>query len=316
MSKLKFKAQLVVKMRLKAWWLRTVARRRDPGVAYHPFLLTGPPRSGTSLLTNLLGRKRNVLIANEPLVCGDPLMKRGRPVDLIHGYLNDMARLAVRDGRMWTQVDPEEQSKATTDTANRGAVRRQVDVDLDPNQPLCLGMKHPMPFMECLEPLLSEWPDLRILLTIRDPHSTIRSWRETTYGWQPGLDDPRFRHGRALYDMVPATDDQLERRAHLWRLLVERAEDCAARFPQQLLVFRYEELLAEPAAVMQRLFAHIQAPSPDDPIDVADVKPQHRSKYRGLEPDEVQTITRICAEADARTAWTTPDVAVDEQVPS
>lgn len=303
MSRLKFKAQLVAKMRLKARWLRSVARRRDPGVEYAPFLLTGPPRSGTSLLTSLLGRKSNVLIANEPLVCGDPLMKRGRPVDLVHGYLNEMARLAVNEGRMWTQVDPEDTSKATTDTANRGAVRQQVDVQVDPNLPLCLGMKHPMPFMECLEPLLAEWSDLRVLLTIRDPHSTIRSWRETTYGWQPGLDNPKFNHGRELYNMVPPTDDELERRAHLWRLLVERAETCATKYPDQLLVFRYEELLAEPASVMTRLFNHIKAPNADEPIDVSDVKPQTRSRYRGLEQHDVDTITRVCADADARTAW-------------
>ncbi len=293
MGKLAFKSSLILKLRLRAAWLRHVEARRNPGMAYSPFLLTGPPRSGTSLLTALMARKPNVLVVNEPVVVGDPLMKRGRPVDLVRGYMNLVVREALATGTMMTQVDPESPGQSTTDTANRGAVRYRVNVDVDRSRPLCVGIKHPIPFMECLEELVTGWPELKVLISIRDPLPTIRSWRETGYGWQPGLDDPRFAHGRRLYRMVPATDNELERRAHLWRILVEQAKEWGEKRPQQVHVFRYERLLAHPAETMSELFSFIGAPDSAAPIDVSDVRPQSRDRYKGLTGEESELIERV-----------------------
>ncbi len=305
MARLKFRSSLVYKMRLRALWLRAIESKRSPGIEIKPFILTGPPRSGTSLLTALLTRKDNVLVANEPVVVGDPLLARGDPARLLRGYMNSLARQAVRRGTMSTKVDRKDPSRPTTDTAHRGAIRRDVPVTIDRNRPLCVGVKHPISFMEFLPELVEGWPQLKVIVLARDPMDTIRSWRETTYGWQPGLDDPTQGLWRRMYAEIPADASPLARRAHLWNLLVERGEKYAATHPGQVMLLRYESLLADPAATMRRLFEHIGADRPEIPIDVADVRPQTHASYKGFTDEEVQMIRSICGETDRRTRTTT-----------
>lgn len=300
MARLQFKATLVLKMRLKAAWLRAVETRRDAGVEVRPFILTGPPRSGTSLLSALLSRKDNVLVSNEPVVLGDPLLARGDAPALVRGYANAVARQAVKHGTMSTKVDPNDLSKPTTDTAAKGAVRRDVSVDIDRNSPLCVGVKHPISFMEFLDELVDGWPELKVIVLARDPVPTIKSWRETTYGWQPALDDRKAGLWRRMYADVPKCDTPLERRAHLWRLLVERGLAKAQAKPGQVKFVRYEWLLDDAARVMRELFEHIGAPDAAGPIDVSDVRPQQRTAYKGFSEDEIAMIQGICGAVDAR----------------
>ena len=300
-ARLQFKPSLVLKMRLRALWLRAVESGRDPGIEIKPFILTGPPRSGTSLLSALLARKANVVVVNEPVVVGDPLLARGNPARLLRGFMNSIARQIVRQGTMPTKVDRKDPSRPTTDTAHRGSVRRDMSVVIDQARPLCVGVKHPISFMEFLGELVEAWPELKVIVLARDPVLTIRSWRETTYGWQPGLDDRRMWIWRRIYREVPADATPLAKRAHLWKLLVERGEKYRASHPSQVIVQRYEALLADPAAAMARLFTHIGADRPGEPIDVSDVRPQQHTSYKGFTDEEVSMIQSICGDADQRT---------------
>jgi len=282
-------------------WLRVIESGRDPGIAITPFILTGPPRSGTSLLSVLLARKANVVVVNEPVVVGDPLLARGDPAKLLRGFMNSIARQIVTQGTMPTKVDQKDPSRPSTDTAHRGAMRRDMSVVIDKARPLCVGVKHPISFMEFLGELVEGWPELKVIVLARDPVQTIRSWRETTYGWQPGLDDRRKGIWRRLYGEVPTDAAPLAKRAHLWKLLVERGEKYSAGHPSQVIVQRYEGLLADPAAAMSRLFRHIGADRPEEPIDVSDVRPQQHTSYKGFTDEEVGMIKGICGEADRRT---------------
>ncbi|MFG0328595.1 MAG: sulfotransferase [Phycisphaerales bacterium] len=300
-SRLQFKRSLVLKMKLRAAWLRAVEARRRPGVEVHPFIVTGPPRSGTSLLNALLMRKSNVLVVNEPVVVSDPLLAQGAPARLVQGYVNTVARQAVRDGTLTTKVDPSSPGRPTTDTWNVGAARDEVTIEIDRSQPLCVGVKHPVSFMEFLDELLAGWSRLRAIIIVRDPWSTLRSWRETGFGWQPQIDDPSSGPWRKLYDLIPAVGDPLERRAHLWKILVERGVEQAQRRPGQALFLRYEELLERPDQVMVRLYRHIGAINPERPVDTSDVRPQARAEYRGLSETEVSMIRRICGDLDTAT---------------
>jgi len=300
-TRLQFKRSLAIKMKLKSAHLRLVKARQNPGIEMRPFIVTGPPRSGTSLMTALLARKPNVLVANEPVVVGDPLLAMGQPARLLRGYMVGMAQKAVHEGKFTTKVDPDEVDRATTDTANKGALRSDITIELDRSRPLCTGVKHPVSFMEFLEELVTGWDHLQVIAIVRQPGPTIRSWRETTYGWQPGLDGPNEGLQRRMYAQIPPTDNPLARRAHLWTLMVERAAHWARERPHQVLFFRYEELLERPADVMRRLYEHIRAPEAGTPIDVSDVSPQNRPAYRGFSEEEAALIESICGETDRRT---------------
>jgi len=300
MSALLFKRSIYVKMTIKAFLLRNISAHKRPGIVMKPFIVTGPPRSGTSLLSALLARKSNVLVANEPVVVSDPCLELGAPARLVRGYLTEMARKAVFEGKMSTKVDPTQTERPTTDTAHVGAVRSDVSITIDKNLPLAVGAKHPISFMEFLEELTSGWPALKVIIIARDPIASIRSWRETKYGWQPALDDRKAGLWRKMYEKIPACDTPLERRAHLWNLLIDRGMDVRERYPEQVVFLRYEELLEKPALVMNRLFSHIGAPHPEAPIDVSDVKPQSRPNFKGFTEEEIAMFQRVCGDRDAK----------------
>lgn len=300
MAALLFKRSIWIKMAIKAFLLRNISARKNPGIEMKPFIVTGPPRSGTSLLSALLARKTNVLVANEPVVVSDPCMEMGAPARLLRGYMVEMARKAVFEGKMSTKVDPTRTERPTTDTAHVGAVRSDVPVTIDRSLPLAVGVKHPISFMEFLEELTGGWPELKVIIIARDPIASIRSWRETSYGWQPALDDPKAGLWRRMYGQIPSCQTPLERRAHLWNLLIDRAEEVAGRYPSQVRMLRYEELVEKPAEVVSALYEHIGAPDAATPIDVRDVKPQSRPNFKGFTEDEVAMLKRVCGDRDER----------------
>ena len=298
----KLKPALVWRFRAKAAWHRWLSIHGKVGVEVRPFIVTGPARSGTSLLTALLTRKPNVLVVNEPVVVSDLTFAEYDVAKLLRGYFNATARRAVTKGRLKTKVDPDSPDQPTTDTANMGYARNDVPVSVDPARPLALGVKHPQTFMEYLEEICDGWPELKVICAIREPGPTIRSWRETGFGWDPQLDDKTLGIWRRHYDLIPAdVTDPLEKRAHLWRIQVERAHAFAAARPEQVLIARYEELVRDPAAALARMFTHVGADSPTEPIDVSDVKVQERPSYRGFTEAEAELIERVCAAADALT---------------
>ena len=51
---------------------------------------------------------------------------------------------------------------------------------------------------------------------------------------------------------------------------------------------------------MARLFRHIRAPMPDEPIDVSDVRPQKHASYKGFTEEEAAMIEDVCGEANQR----------------
>ncbi len=298
----KLRPSFVWKFRLKAAqhrWLHSMSKCGEAEV--RPFLVTGPARSGTSLLTALLTRKPNVLVVNEPVVVSDLTFVEYDPARLLKGYVGYTAHRAITTGRLKTKVDPDSPDKPTTDTANRGYARNDVPVEVDASKPLAIGIKHPQTFMEFLDEIWDGWPELKVICAIRDPGPTIRSWRETGFGWDPQIDDPSQGIWRRYYEQIPAdVTDPLVKRAHVWRIQVERACAWAKERPEQFLISRYENVVANPALAMAKLFHHVEAADPDDPMDVSDVQPQGRAEYRGFTDEEAQMIESICGESNSR----------------
>ena len=298
----KLKQALIWRFRIKAFRHRWLSTLRSPGLDLRPFIVTGPPRSGTSLLTALLTRKPNVLVVNEPVVVSDLTFAEYDPAKLLRGYFYHTARVAAKHGKLRTKVDPDSPDKPTTDTANRGYARDDVTVEIDRTKPLAIGVKHPQTFMEFLEPICNGWPELKVICAIREPGPTIRSWRETTYGWDPQIDDKTKGIWRRYYELVPSdVTDPLAKRAHVWRILVERAHEWQQKRPEQVLISRYEDLVQNPIESLARMFRHVDAHEPDAPIECSDVQHQNRPSYRGFTEEEAAMIESICSDANQKT---------------
>lgn len=297
----KLRPAFVWKFRIKAFRHRWLSTLRKPGIDVQPFLVTGPPRSGTSLLTALLTRKPNVLVVNEPIVVSDLTFVEYDPAELLKGYFNHTARRAVTRGLLKTKVDPDHPHHSTTDTANRGYARNDVPVRIDPTRPLAIGVKHPQTFMEFMQEICDAWPELRIVCAVRDPGPTIRSWRETRFGWDPQIDDPSQGIWRRYYELIPIeVTDPLEKRAHVWRILAERSLEFSEKYPGRVMISRYEDLVRNPAESLARIFRHIGTDHPEESVDTSDVQHQDRPNYRGFTESEAAMIERICASVNSR----------------
>lgn len=284
----------MIRAKVRSWHDGAIGWRRTPAGTIRPFIITGPPRSGTSLMNALLGRKGNVVVVNEPLELMPRVFLKGDSTRKLRGFLNRTARRAVEQGVVVNKVDPKQPDRPTSDTFNQGAQWRAIPIQIDRAQPVCVAAKATMPLLDCLETVCEQWPELQVLIMVREPGPTIRSWKQT-FGWQPGLDRAGAGYQFRIYDKVDRQGDALVRRARLWRALVEEAMRLADQRSQQVRIVRYERLLERPADEMAAIFSHIGAANPQEPIDVSDVRPQQRPGYVGFSEEEADVIREACA---------------------
>ena len=284
--------------RAKAWELRhrLFTLRRGCDLTMRPFVVAGAPRSGTSLFCTLLSEKPNVIAVNEPKQIAGRRLLIADPVVTVRGFLTYTANQAFHRGSIINKVDPESPNQMTTDTWNRGSEYRRIAVDIDTSLAVSVGVKAPVPLFDQLGIFGEAWPGLRSLVLFRDPLRTINSWRQS-FGWQPGLDDPKKGPAFKIYEKVGKQGSALERRARLWKVMAEEALALKQSYSDAILLIRYEEVLADPQGVIARAARHIGAPDPDYEIDVSFVRPQSRPNYKHLDDEEVAMITDICGGA-------------------
>ena len=285
-------------IRAKYWqtYYRFITLKRKPLANMRPFIVAGPPRSGTSLLCTLLNSKSNIIISNEPKQITGKRFALADPTTLLKGFLNETTHRAVKKRKILNKVDPHNPDKLTADTFNTGSARQFVPVNINPDLPLIVGVKAPTPLFDNLKTFCTNWPDLKALIIIRDPLRTINSWRNS-FGWQPALDDPKAGPQLNFYKSIPPCNSPLEKRAHLWRIMAEIAIKRKQQFPHAVALIQYENLLADPQNQITRAAKHLGAPNPDQKIDTSFVRPQSRPNYKNLNENEISTIKNICTPA-------------------
>lgn len=282
-------------LRAKYWqyYYQYITLKRKPIPNLQPFIVAGPPRSGTSLLCTLLNAKPNIIISNEPKQITGKRFELANPTTLLKGFINQTARTAIRKRKIFNKVDPKNHDKLTADTFNTGSARRYVPININPDQPLALGVKAPMPLLDNLEDFCNNWPELKAVLIIRNPFRTINSWRNT-FGWQHGLDDPSKGARLKIYSRVPPSENPLERRAHLWKITVDECKHHAQKRPDRVLLIQYENLIDYPQEIITETAKHLRSPEPETLIDTSTVHPQSRPNYKNLEEVDIELINRIC----------------------
>lgn len=218
-------------------WLR-LPRRRD-------FLITGIPRSGTSLLCSLLDGQSRWLVVNEPIEVFDLLAQRpdASGLGLMHAQLRERI---FRGEPIFNKVD---NGKVVSDTAlrdERVAYHPQVG-----SNDFWLGSKNTLVYLAAL-PMIRElnWP---VVATVRHPLDSLASWRNTFDHLREARVDtfavanPAFKGWsnaqRAALAEITCQPDAALRRVLLWRLLARVLLDNA----HWLKLWRYEDLTTDVA---------------------------------------------------------------------
>ena len=220
-------------------------------------LITGIPRSGTTLVCSLLNKLPDVVALHEPMdvwefvKCADAsaiaetieqfciaarrsLREQGFAVSKHVGG-------EIRDNAAGDQVDQ-------TGTRSRRTEHGKIFIDKPLSEKFTLAVKHPLAFTALLEPLSQKFECVAV---IRNPLATLASWNS--------LDWLKVKKGRApiaeeldpeLARSLAAESDVIERQI----LILEWSYKRYRTFLSAENVIKYEDLIATRARELGRFF--------------------------------------------------------------
>ena len=225
------------------------------------WLLSGVPRSGTSLCCRLAGRLPGTVALNEPLGAElDGVAGRAEAVDRIARFLDDVRRRALAEGRAPSlQVDGrlDDAVVAAAPGANglrpRRAMRGEIRVG-----PLAadfvLLAKHNALFAALLPELGERLP---VLALVRNPVAALASWRTADLPVARGRIPAGERFDPALARRLDAEPDAAARQAAVLDWFFARFR---AHLPPAGIL-RYEDVVASGGRVLFRALGFPDAPA-------------------------------------------------------
>lgn len=206
-------------------------------------LLTGLPRSGTTLTCSLLNRLPDCVALHEPMAVDRlGVLAPAAFIGQIGAFFDEQRSRILREGkatsRAWqgrvptnNQADPDE-----------AGVRRwmldgqEIEVTNVTGPDFSIFIKHPAFFTAALPVLVESFPCFAL---IRNPLSVLFSWRHVRIPVGEGRMPAAERYDRALAAALDAEPDRLERQLML-------LDYCFDRYRTWLpgRVLRYEDIIA------------------------------------------------------------------------
>src|SRR4051812_47992993 len=221
-------------------------------------LITGTPRSGTTLLCSLLNKLPDTVALHEPMNVWDfpNCRDAGAVADAIQGFCSE-SRTTLRDHgyAMSKHVGGEIPDNVAADKVNsRGTRLRHTEhgrvvVDKKLTENFTLALKHPVAFSALLQTLSQRFECFAI---IRNPLATLASWNSLAWlnvgkGHAPIGEklDPEFR--RKLADEPDVIERQL--------LILEWFYDRFRHSLPDKAMIKYEDLIASRGRELGKFFS-------------------------------------------------------------
>jgi hypothetical protein len=234
-----------------------------------PIFIVGSPRSGTSLLRNLLSRHPRIGISNETRFFADIYKRRSAfgPLDKIENRKRLVDQYLSTARVQWLEVDLDglRQRLLERATSYREFLATVMQYHIDSHHKQRCGEKTPHHALHT--ELLSEWfPSAYIIHLVRDPRDVVASLQRMAWAHKSVVNN-----------------------ALIW-LLFNRGAERSRHRPQYLLV-HYEDLAGAPELELARICQHIGETWPDDiPVAAEDPEPYAwpMSIHRKVTRDRVQ----------------------------
>ncbi len=251
------------------------------GISPRNIILTGLPRSGTTLVCNLLGALPNVVALHEPM--SPPALAAAGPDFVAHvvAFFDRQRHLILTEGRAVSKasagrVPRNPLTDEVVDGARRPALDgREISVTNVDRRSFDLCIKHPAMFTARL-PELSRVFDC--YATVRNPLSVLLSWRDSGMAVANGHAPAAERLDPDLANRLRQLPDVLDRQVCLLDYSFARYRD---HLPDRTL--RYEDVVASGGAALASIIP--AAASLSEPLL------SRNARKLGLDP-QVQTIAR------------------------
>ena len=245
------------------------------------FLITGLPRSGTTLLVAALQQQRNVVALAEPM---DVAQMATTSDEFLHQTKTFMARtrLSILTNRSAQSVSDRGHTQGTNFIAPPAAgselrenrsTRRRMAIEKRLNSDFRLFVKHPAVFTAHAHRLQSEFP---LYAVVRNPVAVLASWQTVDLPINRGQLPMGEAHCANLKERLGSVPDVLQRQVIIldWFLAV------FSSFPANKVI-RYEDLIANLPKVVGELAGSFTAP--DFPIENLSME----NRYPGVDFDRV-----------------------------
>ena len=220
-------------------------------------LITGVPRSGTTLVCSLLNKLPDVVALHEPMDVWD--FSKCRDSEAVRKTIENFCTEARRTLRehgyaiskhVGGEIRDNAASDAVDQTGNRArrTEHGKIQIDKPLSENFTLAIKHPLAFTALVEPLSKQF---EFFAVIRNPLATLASWNS--------LDWLKVKKGHApiaerldadLARKLAGEPDAIERQMQI----LEWSYDRYRRFLPERAVMKYEDLIATRARALARFF--------------------------------------------------------------
>jgi hypothetical protein len=221
----------------------------------HTILLTGVPRSGTTLACHLLNKAPDTVALHEPMdvFTFAALRRRGGDaavLDAISAFAAAQRASLLEHGTARSKaVDGKVPDNPISRVASADGLRRSMAglVQVSFGKPRASGftlvMKHPSAFSALLPALVSRF---QVAAVVRNPLAILGSWASVRLAVHDGHAPAAENLDPALHEALTARGERLERQIHLVGWFFERF----ARWLPRARVVRYEDMIATGGAAL------------------------------------------------------------------
>jgi hypothetical protein len=283
-----------VSLKKRRWYLWKISGPHKPQ-KLHMFpevLITGIPRSGTSLLCRLLHEQSNCVVLNEPAEIFGPLTNCENPWWLAC-YYRELRRDILEGAAVHNKVV---EGKLVEDTRQVDHRERYHPIVSRPD--FLLGTKNTLVYLARMPILRRALPQAPIVACVRHPLDTLASWKDSfphlrdvqLSNFPVSYADNDFLTGveRQRLQRISDTESAAQRRALLWSHLAE----LIATHRDSIILLRYEDLVREPEIQVRRILSAI----PDFKIPALSVPALTlRSRREILDTEDLQAAADLCA---------------------
>ena len=250
-------------------------------------IITGMPRSGTSLFCNLLNKLNNVLVVNEPVEIFEHLNQKNLVESLKVYFRSVRSKVIYRKG---IENKIGSNGEIIEDTLSED-IRLTYSPLMESNNFL-LAVKNPLAFMARLHVLNRGSSNIPVVALVRHPYATITSWTKS-FNHLKYVDLDRFpfqgdkdifldEWHRDYLERIRATTKLPVKYALLWSYL----SDILIKESNNISIIKYEDLCVEPALNIKNIlstfretnsldlrddleiFANIKSPKPISKIEI------------------------------------------------
>jgi len=227
------------------------------------YIVTGIPRSGTSLVSAILSSSTNSVCFNE--IHYD--------IPTLPSFFYEMRERIYSHQSVVMMLD--EGGTTTTDTQKGDEVSKTNTVIVGKEQNIHLGSKVNIPYLDKIQRIQSM--NYKIIAMVRDPIFNIASWNSNEVNGIPeSRVDGDQQHSR--WNKFSFTDEsKLERQVKIWDYYAEIIESLS----DEVMVVRYETLISNPTKTMYEMCDFLDINTPTEMPELIDGNDEN--KYPHLE---------------------------------